>query len=841
VKYWISLILPLLAGAAENWQLQTIAGGLAAGDGGPAHQASVRFLQGVATGPGGFIYFSDADDHRIRRIAPNGIITTLAGVGLPGFSGDNGPAHLARIHTPYGLAVSPSGEVVFADLGNARLRRINSQGIIETIAGGGAREIPPAGLYVPAVNVQLSAPRNVLVLPTGLIYFSDFGANRVLELRPDGTLTSIPLAATELRNPAGLTLDSDGQLLIADSGNARILRLRANGLVDIWRSASPDLPLERPIGLARRADGRILIADTRGDFLWEVNGNSPVQKLAPGGRDVAVDALGNVLTGGGAWLRRLSPTGFIDILINNTFRTFRGDGGPALDARLSQPSAVVVDPQGTIYFSDTGNHRIRAISPAGLITTVAGAGEPGFRGDGGLATQAFLHSPGPLALDSFGNLYVADTGNHRIRVFRPGGPIRTIAGNGRSAFSPDGLAATEASLSEPAGLAFDPQGRLCFSERGQHRIRRIDFSGRLETIAGNGLRGLPAQNANALTSPLNQPGLLAFDSQGALYFTDQNQTALAVLESGRIRILARDLNTISGLAASPQGDLYYSEASTQLVSRRTAAGLTEPIAGRRNENGFNSDSGPGPTLTLNSPAGLALHPDGSLILADRLNDRLRRLTPPPAIVESNTTTFQFLHAATFREGPIAPGQLLTLMAAGLTRPELIEITFDGLAAPILFANATQVNFQAPYGLAGRREAAIEVRMGGALLTRRIVDIVGANPGWFTAAGLIVAVNASGALNSDTSPARAGDVLTLYGTGEGLLRASGNLQVTLQETKVSIAGIPAEVLFAGAAPGFRGLLQVNLRVPPGIRLRGRVPVQLEVGPFRNPPNQLLAVE
>ena len=829
--------------AQQPWKMRTIAGGTNAGDGGRASDASIRFLQGVATDALGNVYLSDADDHRVRRVDRSGLITTLAGDGLPGFSGDTGPSSRSRVNTPYGLTVNPVGDLIFADLGNARVRKISRNGQIETIVGGGTRDIPTAGQLIPPKEVRLIAPRNVLATASGSLFISDFGANRVLELRSDGSLTSLPLTAVELNSPAGLALDAEGNILVADSGNARVRRIRRDGRVDILAAASKEMPLERPVGLARRSDGSLLIADTRGDFLWQLDAQGKSTILPPGGRDVAVDPFGNIVTAGSTWLRRVNPQGLIEILIGNNFATYRGDGGPALAARLNRPVGVAADSKGNLYFTDTGNHRIRCVRPDGSISTVAGSGEAGFRGDGGLATQASLNTPTYLAVDAFDNVYVSDTGNQRVRVFVPGGAIQTVGGTGRNEFSGDGGLALQTSLAAPSGLALDREGNIYVAERGQNRVRRFAPGGRIATVAGSSIRGNSGDGQDGLSARLNSPGAIAVDGQGTLYIADIGNQSIRIVEpvSGKIRTLLRDLLHPEGLAVSANGTLWFTESQRHRVQQINLSGDVSIVAGRTGENGFNADSGDATALTLNEPAGLALMPDGSLVVADRLNNRLRRIEPPAEIILSNLQSARIVHAASFAEGPVAPGQLLSFLTAELSRPDLAEVTVDSMSAPIGYAGKTQVNFQMPYPVAGRTRVNVELRVGGALIHRLPIDVVGAAPAFFESSGLIVAVRPDGTLNSDATPARSGDVLTLYGTGEGLLREAAGLQIPFLPTSLEVGGITAELLYAGAAPGFSGLLQVNLRVPEGVRLRGRVPVTLKVGAFQNPKSQVIVLQ
>lgn len=845
MRYGVLLVLSLvLAGQAPGslpWRLKTIAGGTEAGDGGLAAEASIRYLQGVATDGAGNVYFSDADDHRVRKVDSRGVVTTLAGDGVAGYSGDGGLGVRARVNTPYGVTVTPAGEVVFADLGNARVRRILRNGQIETLIGGGVKGLAALGQFQQPREVKLVAPRNVLAAPSGSIYVSEFGLNRVLELRSDGTLTTVLMGALELSSPAGLALDGNGNVLVADSGNVRVRRIRADGKGETVVASSSAIPLERPIGIAMGTDKSLLIADTRGDFLWRVDAAGKPTILPAGGRDVTVDILGDIVTAGGSWLRRVNRLGLIEVLIGNRFTTYRGDGGAALAARLNRPVGVVADSKGNVFFSDTGNHRVRMIGLDGVIQTVAGVGEAGYRGDGVLARQAHLNEPTYLAVDAFDNVYVSDTGNQRVRVFVPGGVIQTVAGTGRNEFSRDNLLATEASLSQPAGLAFDGAGNLFIAERGQHRVRRCLPGGKIVTVVGNGVRGTATDGQDALLASLNGPGAIAVDAQGDLYIADQGNGAIRKVESGKVRVRATGLQRPEGIAVAPGGAVYVTEARRHRVLQVALDGSLTTVAGRTDEDGFNVDIGEAGAVTLNEPAGLAMLPDGGLVVADRLNDRLRRLDPPAAVLVGNAVSTRVVHGATFVQGAIAPGELVSILTGELLQPELAEVTLDGLAAAVSYAGKTQVNFQVPYGIAGRARVSLELRVGGALKFRADLNVVGAAPGLFEAGGVVVAMDSSGQLNRDDHPARAGDVLTLYGTGEGLLRESNGFLVPFLPLSLEVGGVPAELLYAGAAPGYSGLLQVNLRVPPNVRLRGRVPVTLRVGAFTNGSSQVLVVQ
>ncbi|MDA0746798.1 MAG: hypothetical protein O2954_09780, partial [bacterium] len=168
---------------------------------------------------------------------------------------------------------------------------------------------------------------------------------------------------------------------------------------------------------------------------------------------------------------------------------FSGDGGAATDAGLSDPSGIFIDGLGNLYIADTNNRRIRKVDPSGTITTVAGNGSSGYSGDGGPATAATLADPSGIFMDGSGTLYLADTNNHRIRKVDPSGTITTIAGEGNSGYSGDGGSATDARLNFPMGLYVDSSGNVYFADRENHRVRKVDASGTITTVAGNGSFG----------------------------------------------------------------------------------------------------------------------------------------------------------------------------------------------------------------------------------------------------------------------------------------------------------------------------------------------------------------
>ncbi|MFN2298493.1 MAG: hypothetical protein ACK2UB_06580, partial [Anaerolineales bacterium] len=326
------------------------------GDGGPAIQARLADPYGVATAPDGSVYVADTSNHRVRRIRPDGIITTVAGKGssteLGGFSGDGGPATQAELRGPRGVAVGPDGSLYIADTNNSRIRRVGPDGIISTLAGTG---IPGGeGDGGPAAQARLYSPSDVAVGPDGSLYIADTYNSRVRRVGPDGIIVTVagtgiagfggdggPATQARISYTTGIAVGSDGSLYIADSSNQRVRRVGPDGII-------------------------------------------------------------KTVAGNGAG-------GFQG--------AFAGDGGPATLAGLRMPSAVALSADGSIYIADTENQRIRRVGPEGVIMTVAGKDNPDglFFGDGGPATQAGLYYPRGLAVAPNGDIYVANPNQARIR------------------------------------------------------------------------------------------------------------------------------------------------------------------------------------------------------------------------------------------------------------------------------------------------------------------------------------------------------------------------------------------------------------------------------------------
>ena len=427
------------------------------GDGGPAAAAQLNSPSGVAPDGAGNLYIADTGNDRIRKVDAAGVISTVAGDGTPGYGGDGDAATAAQLYFPSGVAVDGAGNLYIADSGNERIRKVDAAGAISTVAGGG-----PIGDGGPATAAQLYSPRGVAADGAGNLYIADSFNNRIRKVDAAGVISTVAgdgtegyggdsgaAVAAQLRSPRGVAADGAGNLYIADYWNERI----------------------------RKVDSAGVITTVAGDGTsgYSGDGGAAVAAQLTSPRGVAVDGAGNLYIAD-YWsnrIRKVDSAGVITTVAGDGTRGFGGDGGPATAAQLYRPSRVAVDGAGNLYIADTFNNRIRKVDAAGVITTVAGDGTRGFGGDGGAATAAQLSNPQGVAPDGAGNLYIADLGNDRIRKVDAAGVISTVAGDGTEGYGGDGGPAATAQLDTPYGVALDGVGNLYIADSGNDRIRRL--------------------------------------------------------------------------------------------------------------------------------------------------------------------------------------------------------------------------------------------------------------------------------------------------------------------------------------------------------------------------------
>lgn len=796
-----SLPLFLLADTPPAYVIQTFAGSSLLGDGGPATSALLNQPEGVAVDSAGNIYVADAGDNRVRKISATGLIQTVAGTGSAGFSGDAGPGTAAQLNHPYGLAVDRSGNLFIADLGNSRVRRLDPQGQIITVAGGGSNNPTALADIGFATDAKLSAPRNVAVDLNGNVYISDFSAQQVFRVSPLGMLSvvagtgktgssgdggSAKLAL--LSSPAGLAPDASGTVYIADSRNNRVRKVLRDVISTVYL-------VPGPTGLSMSTVGTLYVAAP-------TYFGTTVRSLAAGvvAKDVAVDAGGNLFFTSGQQVRKIAASGTLSTIAGSGASVFYGgDGGPAAAARVQSPGAIVQDDLGNFYISDTGNNRIRKINMAGMITTYAGTGEAGNKGDGSLATLAQLNAPRCLALDSSRNLYIADAGNNRVRKITPGGLIFTVADQ----------------LNDPECIAINSADTLYVAETGANRI-----------LAGSSAGLLPVTDAL-------KPSALAIGPGGILYIAESSRISKWSPGLG-FSTVVDNLNNPRGVAVTGDGGLLIAETGSNRIRAFTAAGQLFTIAGA-GAAGFSGDGGPASLAQLNAPMGLTTDVSGTVWVADTGNNRIRALTPnASAPIMAADLQVAVVNAASMAAGPVASGEIITIFGMGFDSPQT-QVLFDGKPATIFYVGDTQINCQVPYTVTPGVDAAVVISSQGVPIANLTISIVNAAPGLFTlarGAGPIAATNEDGTYNSALNPALRGSVVTLYATGDG----QNNTNVAL-----TIGGYTAALLYAGPAPGFAGLMQINARVPAGFLPPGNPPVILTIGKVTSQAGVTLAVQ
>lgn len=608
-----------------------------AGDGGSALEARFSNPFQIAVDALGNIYVADQAANKIRKIDPRGVIATFAGTGTQGYAGDDGKATEAQLSGPRGVAVDAERNVYIADTGNNRVRKVDPSGVISTFAGTGSGGWDGDGRD--AASARLFFPRGVTVDRQGRVYIADFLNNRVRRVDRDGKISTVagngargvmgdggPATDAAVGNPWDVTLDPAGNLYIAQAFNAVVRMVSPNGKITTVagtgtadfngdRGKPRELQINNPRAVAVDANGRLLIGDTVNNRIRLVTADGVMTTIAggPGISGVPVsrvslieprgggrDAAGSFYVADNVHCRvlRIDPNGMATVIAGTGAPGgYRAEGIRGTEASLGTPGSgcfidsLAVDAQGDLYIPDLTQGRVHRLDAKGILTTVAGNGTAGFSGDGGTATAAQLsRALRGVALDARGNLYIADGLNHRVRKVDANGIITTFAGSGAETYDGDGGKAADAGIPGPNGLAFGPDGSLYITDTTDFRVRRVLPDGTITTVAGTGEEGFSGDGGKATA--------------------------------------ARITRLTEGVAVDAAGTVYLADGASNVIRQVDTSRIITTFAGS-GQAGFNGDGGSLREVNISAPRDLYIDAAGNLIFAEYgHSNRVRMIVKP---------------------------------------------------------------------------------------------------------------------------------------------------------------------------------------------------------------------
>ena len=802
------------------------------GDNGPASGALIDLVTGIAVDSNGNVYIADVINERVRKIDSSGMITTFAGSGDFGTIGD-GLAATSAVLLPQGVAADNSGNIYISDFNRDVVRKVNiASGLISTVAGNGSTGF--SGDDGTAVRASLNSPFGLAVDSSNQVFVADLGNSRVRRVS-GGVITTTagttirdggPATSAFLNFPGGIAVDGSNNIVVGDSANMEARRFSPGGNISAFGQLKG-----MPLGVASDQGGNFYVSD-----------DEPV-------------------------VVKVTPAGVTSILAGNGQDGYGGDNGPATSASISLPTSVAVDAAGTVYLTDFTHNRIRKVTSSGTISTFAGNGKFTFGGDNGPALSASF-DPFDVATDNKGNVYIADRLNCRIRKITPDGIITTVAGNGTPGYSGDGGLATAAMLADPTGVAVDTAGNLYIADFGV--VRRITASGLITTIAGNGTIFPSKGDGGPAAAAQLDPWRVAVDGSGNVYVSDSVNDHVRKLTAVMVKLAAM---TIVG--GNGQGGTVGTKLGAPLVVKVTdgsagvpgvivsftvnpAAAATLSLSSAITLNDGTASvtvmlgNIAGPMTITASAAGVpsvsffltanpavsptAPHISSGGVVSAGLSAPAINILSPNAIA----TIFgeKFAPAGTSRQvsqDDLVNGRIPTMLAG-------VCAVFGATRAPIFGVFPGQLNVQVPQAAPGNtavqvitncdtpqaessNKEAVTVQPVAPEFFYFLHNGSGHNPIAAINAITGVYVGASGLIPGGTfAPAKPGDLLMLFATGFGAtnpLFGVGELpnvaaQVTgavvIQFGGATLAA--ADILYVGLSQN-AGLYQVNLRVPDSV--------------------------
>jgi sugar lactone lactonase YvrE len=655
---------------AESLTITTFAGptGSQGSTDGAGNDAQFNSPYGVAVDGSGNVYVADRSNNTIRKITSAGAVTTLA--GLAGMQGSaDGTGSIARFNFPQSVAVDGGGNVYVADTGNQTIRKITPSGVVTTLAG-----LAGAHGYTDGTGsaARFWKPQGVAVDDSGNVYVAD--EETIRKITPAGAVTTLAGLAgafgnadgtgisAQFHSPSGVAVDDGGNVYVADSGNNTIRKITPVGVVTTLAGlagvvgsadgAGSAARFSYPVGVAVDGSGNVYVAD--------VSDNNTVRKITPAGvvttlvgsagvpgsadgtgsaarfnfpYGVAVDVSGNMYVAdrNNCTIRKITPAAVVTTFAGSVSVSGSADGtGNA--ARFNQPCSVTVDGGGNIYVADTFNNTIRKITPARVVTTLAGlAGAVGHADGTGSVAQFFY--PVGVAVDVSGNVYVADAFNSTIRKITSAGVVTTFAGLAGSSGGADGTGSV-ARFHLPYGVAVDGSGNVYVADTYNQTIRKITSAGVVTTLAGS-VGAMGSADGTGSAARFNYPCGIAVDSDGNIYVADTNNyTIRKITPAGVVTTFAGLAGTGGsadgtgsaarfgepyGLATDVSGNIYVADAGANAIRKITPAGAVTTLAGGM----LGNVDGTGNAARFNNPWGVAVDGNGKVYVADKVNNSIR--------------------------------------------------------------------------------------------------------------------------------------------------------------------------------------------------------------------------